>query len=121
MVSRSAVGDALQGRAARAFRPVLVAEILGSVLGFRSCLGLFVGLLGQFRSFLGAVLELLGAWVGASWERLGATWGLLGASSAHLGASWKFLGAEGSDFQFVFPLLGFSWGRLEGLAEGAGR
>jgi len=70
------------------------------------------------EGFLETVLRPLGSRFGASWGLFWASWGLLGllgASWGLLGASWRPLGAEGSDFRFVFPFLGLSWGRLWAL------
>ena len=60
---------------------------------------------------------ILASW-GPHGKSLGALLGRLGGllgSLEPLGASRGPLGAEGWDFQFVFPLLGPSWGRLGAL------
>ena len=65
---------------------------------------------------------ILASW-GPQGKSLGALLGRLGGllgSLEPLGASRGPLGAEGSDFQFVFPLLGPCWGRLEALLGGLG-
>ena len=67
------------------------------------------------EGFLKTGLRLLGSRFGASWGFCWASWGLLGllgGSWRPLGSSRGLLGAEGSDFRFVFTLLGPSWGRL---------
>ena len=61
------------------------------------------------EGFLETVLMPLGSRFGASWGLFWISWGLLGplgGSWGLPGASWGHLGADGSDFRFVFPLLG---------------
>ena len=65
-----------------------------------------------FEGFLETVLRPLGRRFGASFGPLGILLGPLGASWGPVGASWRPLGAKGSDFRFVFPLLGPSWAVL---------
>eukprot|EP00959_Pyramimonas_sp_CCMP1952_P186314 3896204-Pyramimonas_sp.AAC.1 len=66
-------------------------------------------LLGSRGRPLGSLLE--GVWR-PSLGRFGASWDLFWASWGHLGASWGPHGADGSDFRFVFPLLGRLWCRF---------
>ena len=80
-------------------------------LGF-SVRGLHLGpLLGPSWGPLLGILGRLGAMLEASWAVLRPSW----ASWGPLGASCGPLGAEGSDFRFVVPLSGPSWGRLWAL------